>query len=111
MDAQKRRIAVRGQDFQDRKLNCCAICKTKKQIAMQIADDGHVYFLCRGHAALDRILMGLFQYLDEHGILITEHKETPKEEPSYTAEQLSAMSRDVALRLCLARSSYDQVHR
>ena len=43
-------------EFQDRKLNCCAICKTKRQLALRATDSGHLYFLCRAHAALDDLL-------------------------------------------------------
>lgn len=45
--------------FQDRKLNACAVCKTKKQLGLTASDTGHVYFLCRPHYQLQELLFQL----------------------------------------------------
>lgn len=42
--------------FQDRKLNACEHCGTKKQIGMVFRRDGTMYFLCKPHAFLLALL-------------------------------------------------------
>ncbi len=38
--------------FQDRKLNQCAQCGTRKQLALHASTSGKLYFLCRGHTLI-----------------------------------------------------------
>jgi hypothetical protein len=42
--------------FYDRKLNRCAICGTRKRLAVQTADNGRLYFLCESHWLLDQAI-------------------------------------------------------
>jgi hypothetical protein len=39
--------------FQDRKLNACDVCGTRKMLAFHYADNGRCYFLCKGHTLLN----------------------------------------------------------
>lgn len=41
------KVSQAGQRFQDRKLNSCDHCGTKKQLSWQEGTNGRVYFLCR----------------------------------------------------------------
>lgn len=38
--------------FQDRKLNKCAVCQTRKLLAMHFDANGRMFFLCQGHTLL-----------------------------------------------------------
>lgn len=40
-------IAVPEARFQDRRLNSCDHCGTKKQLSLQEGTNGRVYFLCQ----------------------------------------------------------------
>lgn len=56
MKGQRRREEQKGFLFQDRKLNSCEVCGTKKQLAMT-SWPGRLVFLCFGHHTLDQALM------------------------------------------------------
>ncbi len=43
--------------FQDRKLNKCRVCHTKKLLAITFDVHGKAYFLCKGHAILNDLMI------------------------------------------------------
>lgn len=45
-----------GVMFYDCKLNRCAICGTRKRLAIQAATNGRLYFLCESHWLLDQAI-------------------------------------------------------
>lgn len=46
-----------GLTFQDRKLNQCSVCGTRKQLGMTNTTTGKIYFLCKSHFLLNELML------------------------------------------------------